>query len=283
MANGDPGFDLDAYLHRIGVTGRPAADVTSLREVHRAHLTAIPFENIDPVLGRVPSLAEADLLAKLVHSGRGGYCYEHNTLLGAALGALGFGVRRLTARVVVGAERHETRPRTHMALLVDVPGDRRRHLADVGFGAPGALVEPLPFVADAVRTAAGRSHRLTRTRGTGPLDLWALDARGAAGWETQYVFTEEPFERSDIEVVNWHIATHPRSPFRSRLRICRTGPDGSVAVLNGTTLTRTPPGASGTVREVLGRDELHRVLHEEFGITAPEDLTAAVRPAEPAG
>jgi hypothetical protein len=36
-------FDLDAYLERIGLNGRP-----SIAQVHRAHLTSIPFENLDP-------------------------------------------------------------------------------------------------------------------------------------------------------------------------------------------------------------------------------------------
>lgn len=94
--------DLDAYLARIGWTGerRPTAGV--LRSVHRAHALGIPFENLDPVLGSAPSLALADLEAKLVRGGRGGYCYEHNTLLAAALTALGFRITLLCARVVVG-------------------------------------------------------------------------------------------------------------------------------------------------------------------------------------
>ena len=39
-------FDLDAYLARIGLEGRP-----SFAEVHRAHVTSIPFENLDPYCG----------------------------------------------------------------------------------------------------------------------------------------------------------------------------------------------------------------------------------------
>ncbi|MER6981132.1 arylamine N-acetyltransferase, partial [Streptomyces carpinensis] len=140
-------FDLDAYLRRIGWEGDRRADTATLRGVHLAHMRAIPFENLDALCRTAPSLDPAHLMAKLVHSRRGGYCYEHNTLLACALQALGFRVTRLAARVVVGADRMESRPRTHMALLVEVPGDPQPYLADVGFGAVGALLEAVPLTA----------------------------------------------------------------------------------------------------------------------------------------
>ena len=77
-------FDLDAYLARIGLTGRPA-----LAEMHRAHTTSIPFENLDPRRGVPVSLALDDLQRKLVGERRGGYCFEHNLLFKGALEALG--------------------------------------------------------------------------------------------------------------------------------------------------------------------------------------------------
>jgi N-hydroxyarylamine O-acetyltransferase len=73
-------IDLDAYFARIGYKGELAPTVEALRDLHFAHSTSIPFENLDILLGRAISL-ELDLLqAKLVAGGRGGYCFEHNTL-----------------------------------------------------------------------------------------------------------------------------------------------------------------------------------------------------------
>jgi N-hydroxyarylamine O-acetyltransferase len=80
-------FDLDRYLERIGLRGRP-----TLAEVHRAHVISIPFENLDPYRGVPVSLALEDLARKLVDERRGGYCFEHNVLLKAALEALGMEV-----------------------------------------------------------------------------------------------------------------------------------------------------------------------------------------------
>ncbi|KPI24251.1 Arylamine N-acetyltransferase [Actinobacteria bacterium OV320] len=272
--------DLDSYLRRIGWEGERRADAATLRGVHLAHSRAIPFENLDPLRGTVPSLVPADLIAKLVRGGRrGGYCYEHNMLLAGVLEALGFGVTLLTARVVVGAQRFEERPRTHMALLVEVPGDRRPYLADVGFGAPGALLEAVPLIADVEFHDAGRRHRLVHAPHRGPLELWVLQAHaataGASGvsdggvWQAQYAFTLEPFERPDFEVINWHIATNPRSPFSSRAYVQRGTPDRHL-LLNGPLLTETHPDGTVKQRELTDETEARRVLDEEFGIAVPD-------------
>ncbi|MFJ4621455.1 arylamine N-acetyltransferase [Streptomyces sp. NPDC088812] len=263
--------DLDAYFRRIGWEGERRADVGTLRGVHLAHAHSIPFENLDPVRGTAPSLATPDLVAKLVRGGRGGYCYEHNTLFAGVLEALGFTVTRLGARVVVGAERFEDRPRTHMALLVEAPGDPQPYLADVGFGAPGALLQPVPLVPDTAFDAAGRRHRLVHAPHRGPLERWVLETYGEDG-ETarpQYVFTLDPFERPDFEVANWYVATSPRSPF-SRRPYAQRVTAGRHLLLAGTRLTETRADGTVTERELTGEAEVRRVLEEEFRIAVPE-------------
>ncbi|MFE0804730.1 arylamine N-acetyltransferase [Streptomyces sp. NPDC058812] len=270
-------FDLDAYLDRIGWEGkRLAADADTLSGIQLAHLRAVPFENLDALAGTAPSLELADLTAKLVHGRRrGGYCYEHNTLFAAALEALGFRVTRLTARVVVGADRFEDRPRTHMALLVEIPGDPRPYLADVGFGAIGSLLEPVPLTADTEFHDAGRRHRLVHVPHRGPLEMWVLEAyrqEATGGWEAQYAFTLEPFERSDYEMINWHIATNPRSPFSRRPYVQRLTPDRHV-LLDGDRVTETRDDGTVTERKLTDEAEARRVLAEDFGIDVPEGLT----------
>ncbi|MDT0615297.1 arylamine N-acetyltransferase family protein [Streptomyces lancefieldiae] len=272
-------FDLGAYLDRIGWEGERRPDAATLRGVHLAHLRAIPFENLDALGGTAPSLDLADLMAKLVHGRRrGGYCYEHNTLFAAALEALGLRVTRLTARVVVGADRVEERPRTHMALLAEIPGDPRPYLADVGFGAIGSLLEPVPLTADTEFHDASRRHRLVHVPHRGPLEMWALEAheaRGGAsegGWVAQYAFTLEPFEQPDYEVINWHIATNPRSPFSRRPYVQRLTADGHL-LLDGDRLTETRADGTVTERRPADETEARRMLAEDFGIDVPEGLT----------
>ncbi|MFG2379185.1 arylamine N-acetyltransferase [Streptomyces sp. NPDC048504] len=270
-------FDLDQYLTHIGWEGERRPDLGTLRGVHLAHMRGIPFENLDALRRTAPSLELPDLMAKLVHSRRGGYCYEQNTLLTAALRALGFGVTLLAARVVVGADRIESRPRTHMALLVEVPGDPRPYLADVGFGAIGALLEPVPVVVGGEFEGAGRRHRLVQVPRRGPLELLVLQAYDGGGddgngaWQPQYAFTLEPFEHVDFDVINWHIATNPRSPFTQRLFVQRVTADRHL-LFHGRVLTETRADGGVSERELTDEGEVRRLLDEEFGIEAPDGM-----------
>ncbi|WP_053913315.1 arylamine N-acetyltransferase [Streptomyces sp. TP-A0875] len=268
-------LDPDAYLARIGRPGRWRPDAATLRALHLAHLRAVPFENLDALAGSAPSLDLGDLTAKLVHGrDRGGYCYEHNTLFAAVLEALGFTVTRLAARVAVGAERVEDRPRTHMALLVEVPGEPVPHLADVGFGAAGSLLEPVPLTADTAFHRAGRAHRLVHVPHTGPLELWLLQTRtpgAGAAWEPQYAFTREPFTPGDFEIVNWHMATNPRSPFSRRPYVRSVTPERDLLFHDGALTEAAPDGTTAT-RTPADEADARRLLADAFGITAPDGV-----------
>src|SRR5690349_13972308 len=125
-------FDLAAYFKRVGFTGARAPSLETLAAIHRRHTRVIPFENLDAFLRRPVPLDLASLERKLVHAGRGGYCFEHNRVLSHVLRELGFEVTDLAARVVWGATSDMVRPRSHMLLLVKVHG--KRYIADVGFG-----------------------------------------------------------------------------------------------------------------------------------------------------
>lgn len=112
-------FDLDAYLERIGLSGR-----ADLAELHRAHVASIPFENLDPYGGLPVSLELGDLQRKLVDERRGGDRFEQNLLFKGALEALGIQVDGMLARVKRGAPAGVMRPRSHLVLRVLVDGER---------------------------------------------------------------------------------------------------------------------------------------------------------------
>ncbi|MFI2199892.1 arylamine N-acetyltransferase [Streptomyces sp. NPDC020192] len=266
-------FDLDAYLERIGWQGGRRADLDTLRGVHLAHALSLPFENLDPLSGRAPSLAPGDLMAKMIHGPRGGYCYEHNTLLWLALEALGFRVGGLAARVVLGAPTPWSRPRTHMMMRVEVPGEPYPFLADVGFGASGSLLAPIPLLTGTESEGAGRRHRLTSLPSEGPLELLELQAYDGQrrDWVGQYAFTLEPFAAPDYEVFNWHVGTNPRSPFTKRPYLQRTTAERHLA-LDGGLLTDTRADGTVTERKLTDEAEARRVVEEEFGIVVPEGL-----------
>ena len=103
-------IDLDLYFSRIGYEGPRTATLGVLRELHRLHPRAIPFENLDPLAGRTVSLELPAIVSKLLERRRGGYCFEQNKLFAHVLMQLGFRVTPLIARVLWGREANAVAP-----------------------------------------------------------------------------------------------------------------------------------------------------------------------------
>jgi N-hydroxyarylamine O-acetyltransferase len=247
-------FDLDAYLERIGLRERP-----SIAAVHRAHVTSIPFENLDPHRGVPVSLACEDLQRKLVAERRGGYCFEHNMLFRAALEALGAEVELFLARVRAGAPPGTVRPRGHLVLRVRA--DEELWHADVGFGL-GTLLEPLPFGPGAEHEQAGWRFRVVQDEPELVLQTFQDGA-----WSDLYGFLPQPLPLIDLEVSNWWVCTSPRSPFVTGLVVASQDAEGTRLMLNdwdGLTLTEQTPAGSSV--RTLTPDQIPGVLAERFGL-----------------
>jgi N-hydroxyarylamine O-acetyltransferase len=80
------------YLDRISYAASREPTAATLRQLHRAHLFAVPFENLDIRLGRKIVCDEDSFLRKIVEQRRGGFCYELNGAFAALLRMLGFKV-----------------------------------------------------------------------------------------------------------------------------------------------------------------------------------------------
>ena len=255
-------IDLEAYFTRIGYRGSPAANLTTLRDLHALHVAAVPFENIDPFVARPVPLGLADLQAKLVGSRRGGYCFEQNTLFKAVLEAIGFPVTTLAARVrwMVPPDAPPN-PRAHMTLKVDLP--EGVYIADVGFG--GFLfAEPLELAPDAEQSTRAGMLRFVHSDGV----FVTLQARLSSGWQDVYRFTLEPQFPIDQEVANWFTATHPNSRFRNNLLIERLRPEVRVSLFNRRVTRRYPDGRV-EVTLLAAPDELEELLAVDFDLESP--------------
>ena len=250
-------LDLDGYLARVGYDGPRTASRETLAALHQAHVAAVPFENLDILLGRQVSLELAALQLKLVGGRRGGYCFEQNTLFRAMLEALGFRVTSLAARVRGGGI---LRPRTHMLLRVDL--EEGAWLADVGFGGDGP-VHPVPLV-DATSEVEAPGYRLRRED-----DLWILTGDVAGERTDLYAFTLEPHFPVDFEMANHYTSTWPRSPFVQSLTAQRSWPHRRAILRNRDLTIRE--GAK--VRSETIRDPAHllEVLDQEFSLSFPRD------------
>ena len=80
---------FDDYLRRVGQPSPSDASVDTLRRLHLAHRETFLFENLAIQTGGGISVALPDLERKFLDEGRGGYCFEHNTLLLHVLRELG--------------------------------------------------------------------------------------------------------------------------------------------------------------------------------------------------
>jgi N-hydroxyarylamine O-acetyltransferase len=252
-----PPLDLEAYFERIGYTGVRSPTFEALNGLHLAHATTIPFENLDIQLGRPIKIDLASIEAKLVHAGRGGYCYEQNTLFAAVLEQLGFRVTNLAARVRKGA--HRVLPRTHMSLQVDVDGSP--WLADVGFGTGGLLL-PVAMSPGEVSRQFAWSFRLVEEPG-----LWVLQSLAGGAWHDLYVFTLEPQFPVDFEMANHYVSTHPNSRFVQTLAVQRQGPT-TCYLLRNRELT-VVQGDDTQIRTIDDDETLLQVLAGTFGLDFP--------------
>jgi N-hydroxyarylamine O-acetyltransferase len=260
-------LDLDAYCTRIGLQATGAPSLTLLQAVIAGHAASIPFENLDIVLGRPIRLDIAAVQAKLVGAGRGGYCFEQNTLLRAALQRLGFSVTSLLARVVRTTTADAITPRTHMLLRVDLPegGTPGAYLADVGFGnlTPTA---PLLLASSAPQPSLHEDYRLQAMA-----DETLLQARLGTRWENVYRFSAMPSHPIDHEVGNWFTSTRPGGLFTANVIAARPGTRCRKTLFNGTVTIRDADDRTERFTmdsEISLRDALHD--HFEIALDAAE-------------
>ena len=264
-----PGFDLDAYLERIGYSGSRRATLDTLAAIHLDHARAIPFENLNPLLRWPVRLDVQTLQQKLVRGGRGGWCFEQNLLLRHALQALGFQVTGLAARVLWNAPEGTLGARSHMLLLVDLDGSPL--IADVGFGGL-SLTGPLRLQPDVEQATPHEPFRLVRAG-----DAFVMQAKIGDAWKALYRFDLHEQLLPDYEVANWYLSNHPESHFVNGLTAARADLDRRYALRNTELAVHHTNGT--TERRLLTTvAELRSTLEEVIRVTLPDapELTAAL-------
>lgn len=248
---------LDRYCERIAYDAALRRDLPTLQRLHHLHPLAIPFENLDPWLGRPVSLQNADVFAKLVMGRRGGYCFEQNLLFRDVLETLGFSVSGLAARVVWNVPAEAALPRTHMLLLVQVDG--ARFIADVGFGGL-TLTAPLALDSYAVQATPHESFRILQDGAH-----YMLQANVAGEWQALYRFSLEEQTPADYAMANYYVGTHANSRFVQQLLAGRPGTGLRHALLDNR-YTLHQPGKPSAQRQLEDAAALREVLQQDLGI-----------------
>ncbi|MGH1489803.1 MAG: arylamine N-acetyltransferase family protein [Acidimicrobiales bacterium] len=265
-----------SYLERIAIAELPTtADEATLRRLHRAHLMAVPFENLDIHIGQPIVLDPEPILTKIVEDRRGGFCYELNGSFAALLQSLGFDVTFLEARV--HGEGGLGIRFDHLCLRVDL---EQPFLVDVGFGA--LFMEPIVLrtstdLSGADQTEGDQRFRIepapnddhhTGEAGEDWFDLFQND-------EPQYRFAAYSGLLSDFEPGCHYHQTSPDSHF-TRGTVCTRPTKTGRVTLSGLELieTNAPTNSPTASAPVDGRSkltiepgELGQVLQSRFGVS----------------
>jgi N-hydroxyarylamine O-acetyltransferase len=242
---------VDAYLERVGFDRAVAPDLETLVALHRAHLLAIPYENLEIQLGRENTLSDRAFADKLVRRRRGGWCYEMNGLFTAVLSQIGFSVSRVGGAVTRDIQGEDSIG-NHMVALVDLD---RRYVADVGLS-DGPL-EPFPLEERSwkERDLEFRLEKLP--------DGWWRFHNHEHGLAPRFDFTEEPRSLDWYQPKCTELQTVEHSPFVGLAMAVRRMPEGAHGLIDAT-LIEVHEG-SRTETRLSSSAEYARALGEILG------------------
>lgn len=249
-------MNIGDYLSRIGFTATPAQDLATLKSLQRAHLAAVPFENLDihwshPI---VPDTAK--FFDKIVVRRRGGFCYELNGLFNELLRRIGYETRLVSARVFNGSVHG---PEFDHAAIVARVGDEE-YLVDVGFGA--FTTEPLRFVIGEKQKDDAGVFVIRKFDD----EYLEVAKRDNGGWQSQYIFRDIARELAEFAEMCDFQQYSPDSHFRKGKLCSIVIPNGRKTLTDKSFIVTTGDEKSETL--VNSDAEFYSLLESEFGITA---------------
>lgn len=251
-------MDINAYLERIGYNGSLEPTVETLKQLHRTHMFAVPFENLDILLGRPITPSLPSFYDKIVQHRRGGFCYELNGLFGWLLEQLGFTVVILSARVFNGAQPGPEFD--HLLLLVEM---EECLIADVGFG--DSFLEPLRLKAGVEDRQRGCSYRLLEAGSERQ-----LQRRRESDWESQYIISLIPRRLADFGTMCHYQQTSPKSSFTQKA-LCSMATQGGRITLSNNRLIITTENQRQE-QTVTDEKAYREILRSHFGIEFEEGV-----------
>lgn len=251
------GQQLEAYTRRIGLNEMPPRTIAGLTQMQRAHLDAVPFENLDMLDGKLPlDLSEEALFDKIVTRGRGGICYELNFLYAKALEAMGFSAHLVGGRIYDDGNEFD-----HIFLFVDDPSGDGRWLTDVGFAYNFA--SPLRFETSIVQDDGRCQYRIDEVDVEG--EPWFHVMRIEDGSES-FMFAFRDFYQTPeaFEPRKRFFETDPSSRFLKGPLVCIDGAEGRTT-LSMRHFIETRDGVR-TERDIEYPDEFEELLESVFKV-----------------
>ena len=249
-------MDTKKYLNRIGISEDVSPSAEGLRALQLAHLYSVPYENLDIIDGVPLSLDTDSLYEKVVVRGRGGYCFELNSLFEKLLSSLGFKTVSYFARFWRGEEGIPLRRHRVIAVFLDGV----TYISDVGIGSPSPRI-PLLLCEGLVQEYFGESYRFERDSVHG----WVLYEMRHGEWQKYFSFTEDPQLDLDFEAISYFCEHHPRSKFNKSYIVSLKTPDGRKCI-DGDTYKVFTGSALSYIEEGISERRRREIFKKEFGI-----------------
>ncbi|SLM63668.1 MULTISPECIES: arylamine N-acetyltransferase family protein [Dickeya] len=252
--------EVQRYLQRIGIRSLPDDPAVQLRTLHLAHLTHVPFENLDVVFGKPIHLDKTAILHKVIEARRGGFCYELNYGFYLLLQALGFEVQILAGQVW-NDDGHYGPPYDHLFLQVALP--QGPVIADISFG--DAFCIPVPLSGEVSHEAFASYRVAPATDG----EYLLLQRPAGASWQPMYRFTPQARQLDEFTAMAHYHQTSPDAPF-TRKSLCTLATAQGRVTLSGNRLIMTQQGQKTEQYLTCHRDYLAG-LYQHFGIVLGDE------------
>lgn len=249
-------LQLEKYLKRIHYSGNISESMETLKQIHQLHPKYIPFENIDPYTGKVPSLNSGDIFEKLVVQSRGGYCYEQNLLLHEVLKSLGYNAELQLAHVLWRKDENSKTAKTHLLQIVDLDG--KKYVVDCGFG---IVTLTAPILLDEENPQQTPNGLFMISQKDGGYILWFWKEK----WLPVYRFALESVEHADLEIANWYLSTHPESNFKKNLVLSKVDENARYTYADHVLTIRSNNGQKESVA-IDDEIQLFDTLKNTFGL-----------------
>jgi len=252
---------VQSYLDRIGMTldlDNYKPDYELLKQLQYAHVTHVPYENLDLVHHRIPlTLTPEAVFDKVVVRGRGGYCFELNCLFNWLLQQLGYTTTSYMARYLRGET--DIPMRRHRIVVAESEYTGGRVVCDVGIG-DRAPRYSLRLETDIIQEQFGEKYRIEKDDFYG----WVISDFYKGEWVRFFGFTEEVQLDIDYVMPSFWCEAHPDSKFHKSNIVSLKTPTGRKTIADMT--HRIFEGTEVTEIEMKSEEELNTILRDVFGI-----------------
>ncbi|MEQ8470274.1 MAG: arylamine N-acetyltransferase [Marinoscillum sp.] len=249
-------MNVEGYLKRIGLF-KQEPDLKYLRRLHRNHLLAIPFENLDIHYQRKIVLNIEKIYQKVIIRNRGGICYELNVLFFNLLNHLGFDAHLGSARVY--KESGISPEFDHMIIFVKLKDGL--YLCDVGFGS--LFTEPKRLAENLIQLDYTKYYKFEKD----PDNKWILrKSSNNSSFESVYTFEEKSREMIEfIPRCNFHQDSMD-SYFKQEKLVTQLFKEGRITLKSRS--LKIDFFGEETIKEILNEDAFLAQLEQHFGISS---------------